>query len=151
MLCVITLTCTANDVAMAPGEYLTLWNSSASTTVVYLVVLQVAATGPTFLEGCFRIVDAKGDVDLLLSSGTEDYFGGTCTYSQYIPPPPGCAPVSHHHNMISREASLQIASVDRLLQQGYLPERSLRPHTRLLRHGQCTISIGFRLILVFIC
>ena len=46
---------------------------------VYLVVLQVeSSTGPTFLEGCLRIVDANGEVEMLLSSGTEDYFGGTC-------------------------------------------------------------------------
>lgn len=66
------------DVALLPGQFLTLWNSTASHTAVYLVVLQVdSATGPTFLEGCFRIVDAKGAVETLLSSGTEDYFGGT--------------------------------------------------------------------------
>jgi len=66
------------DVALAPGQFLTLWNSTASHTAVYLVVLKVeSATGPTFLEGCFRIVDAQGAVETLLSSGTEDYFGGT--------------------------------------------------------------------------
>ena len=70
---------TAN-VPLAPGSFLTLWNSSAAHTVVYLVVLQVnSASGPTFLEGCFRLHDhgVAGDKIMLLSSGTEDYFGGT--------------------------------------------------------------------------
>ena len=70
-------------VPLAPGAFLTLWNSSSAartTVAVYLVVLQVdSAGGPTFLEGCFRLHDngAAGDKVMLLSSGTEDYFGGT--------------------------------------------------------------------------
>lgn len=57
------------------------WHSTA----VYLVVLQVeSATGPTFLEGCFRIVGPGGDVEMLLSSGTEDYFGGTYYFNKGI-------------------------------------------------------------------
>jgi hypothetical protein len=67
---------------LAPGGFLTLWNSTADHAVAYLVVLQVAAAGPTFLEGCFRLHDGAGDVAMLLSSGTEDYFGGTYYFNK---------------------------------------------------------------------
>ena len=66
-----------SDVPLQPAEFLTLWNSTAAHVAVYLVVLKVEAAGPTFLEGCFRLHDNAGDVAMLLSSGTEDYFGGT--------------------------------------------------------------------------
>ncbi len=33
-------------------------------------------------QGCFRILDAHDNVETLLSSGTEDYFGGTYYFNK---------------------------------------------------------------------
>jgi hypothetical protein len=49
-------------VPMQPAQFLTIWNTTADYTAVYLVVLQViSAGGPTFLEGCFRVLDGDGE------------------------------------------------------------------------------------------
>ena len=72
------------DVPVAGGATHALFNSSAARGAVYLVVLQVDASGgPGFLEGCFRGMTPAGDrLKILLSSGTEDYFLGTYYFNK---------------------------------------------------------------------
>ena len=68
------------DVALKPGDYLEIARSTSSSGMVYMVALEVnSPSNPTFLEGCFRVNDPVTDTTrFLLSSGTEDFFLGTC-------------------------------------------------------------------------
>jgi hypothetical protein len=67
-------------VALKPGDYLEIVRSTSASGMVYMVALEVnSPSNPTFLEGCFRVTDPVTDTTrFLLSSGTEDFFLGTC-------------------------------------------------------------------------
>ena len=74
-------------VVLTQGKELALFDSSAANGAVYMAAMDVRSQGdlfnrPTFLEGCFRAYGPNGDLRMLLSSGTEDYFLGTYYFNK---------------------------------------------------------------------
>ena len=74
----------ADNVTLAPLETLplVLLEPGASAGALYLTVLQVLSGNSNFLEGCVRArLGGGADGEMLMSSGTEDYFGSSFYFS----------------------------------------------------------------------
>lgn len=83
---------------LQPLETVPLYNSSAANGAVLLVTLSVTSA-PTdtyppyhYLEGCMRAYTPSGERRFRISSGTEDYFLGTCAAANCTNPNPDPIP-----------------------------------------------------------